>query len=374
MKYNDLQTKILTEFTGILFSGLKASYKPAADHLDKLYFATDTHELLVNGTSYSGGVSAISIEGTTLKITMVDGSSKTVDLAEILKYKSALADDIATVNALGGIPAGTTVAQLKNKTFSQLFDELIFPTVNPTFEAPTAFLSLRSISTTPTIQEVGTTGASVPVGASFTLGYNPGASFTMGYNPGAIKIAGVKKQNRGGDLKANESFIYINNAPANIKFPTEIPEGSIIYKYRAAYAQGPQPLDSKGNNYQAPLPAGTVDSPAVTINGVYPYFTNKDNNEAFAKLALTTSNTLSAVKFKAEGPNKHTFKIPAKYTLTKVELLNTLSGKYENYGIDKFTKTTENIEVQGKQVSYAVYTRNDAGFNGESTFNITFSK
>lgn len=363
MKYNDLQSKILTEFTGILFMGLKASYKPAADHLDKLYFATDTHELLVNGTSYSGGVSAVSIEGTTLKITMVDGSSRTVDLTEILKYKSALADNIATVHTLGGIPAGTTVAQLKNKTFSQLFDELIFPTVNPTFVNPTAYLSVRSIST-PIIQEVGTTGASVP----------NAASFNTGYDPGAIKIAGVKKQNRGGDLKSNESFIYINNDPANKEFPTEIPEGSIIYKYRAAYAQGPQPLDSKGNNYQTPLPAGTVDSSAVTINGVYPYFTNKDNNEAFAKLALTTSNTLSAVKFKAEGPNKHTFKLPVKYTLTKVELLNTLSGKYENYGIDKFTKTTENIEVQGKQVSYAVYTRNDAGFNGESTFNITFSK
>lgn len=363
MKYNNLQTKILTEFTGILFMGLKANYKPAADHLDKLYFATDTHELLVNGTSYSGGISAVSIEGTTLKITMVDGSNKTVDLAEILKYKSALADDIATVNALGGIPAGTTVAQLKNKTFSQIFDELIFPTVNPTFEAPTAFLSLKSTST-PIIQEVGTTGASVPVAASFNTGYNPGA----------IKIAGVRKQNRAGGLKSNESFIYINNTPANKEFPTEIPEGSITYKYRAAYAQGPQPLDSKGNNYQTPLPAGTVDSAAITINGVYPYFTNKDNNEAFAKLALTTSNTLSAVKFKAEGPNKHIFKIPAKYTLIKVELLNTLSGKYENYGTDKFTKTTENIKVQDKQVSYAVYTRNDSGFNGESTFNITFSK
>lgn len=363
MKYNDLETKILTEFTGLLFSGVKANYKPAIDHLDKLYFATDTHELLVNGTSYSGGIKAVSIEGTTLKITMIDGSSKTVDLAEILKYKSALSDDIATVNALGGIPAGTTVAQLKNKTFSQLFDELIFPTVNPTFEAPTASLSLKSTST-PIIQEVGTTGASVPVAASFNIGYNPGA----------IKIAGVKKQNRGGGLKSNESFIYINNAPANKEFPTEIPEGMIIYKYRAAYAQGPQPLDSKGNNYQTPLPAGTVDSADVTINGVYPYFTNKDNNVAFAKLPLTIYSTLSVVKFKAERPNKHTFKIPVKYTLTKVELLNTLSGKYENYGTDKFTKTTENIEVQGKQVEYAVYTRNDAGFNGESTFNITFSK
>lgn len=364
MKYNDLQSKILTEFTGILFSGVKANYKPVAEHLDKLYFTTDTHEVLVNGTSYSGGVSVVSIEGTTLKITMIDGSSKTVDLAEILKYKSALSNDIATVNALGGIPAGTTVAQLKNKTFSQLFDELIFPTVNPTFEAPTASLSLKSTSTTPIIQEVGTTGASVPVAASFNTGYNAGA----------IKIAGVKKQDRGGALNSAGSFIYINNISTNKIFPTEIPEGAITYKYRAAYQQGPQPLDSKGNNCQTPLHAGTVDSAAVTINGVYPYFTNKDNNDAFAKLALTTSNTLSAVKFKAESPKKHTFKLPVRYTLTKVELLNTLSGKYENYGIDKFTKTTENIEVQGKQVSYAVYTRNDAGFNGESTFNITFSK
>lgn len=364
MKYNDLQSKILTEFTGMLFMGLKASYKPAADHLDKLYFATDTHELLVNGTSYSGGVSAVSIEGTTLKITMVDSSSKTVDLAEILKYKSALADDIVTVNALGGIPAGTTVAQLKNKTFSQLFDELIFPTVNPTFEAPTALLSLRSTYTTPIVQEVGTTGASVPVAASFNAAYNPGA----------IKIAGVKKQNRGGALKTNESFIYINNAPASKEFPTEIPEGSIVYKYRAAYDQGPQPLDSKGNNYQTPLPAGTVDSAAVSITGVYPYFTNKDNSAAFTKLPLTIYNNLSVVKFKAEGPAKHAFKLPAKYTLTKVELLNTLSGKYEDYGVDKFTKTIETIEVQGKPVEYTVYTRNDAGFNGESTFNITFSR
>lgn len=364
MKYNDLQTKILTEFTGILFSGLKASYKPAVDHLDKLYFATDTHELLVNGTSYSGGINAVSIEGTTLKITMIDGSSKTVDLAEILKYKSALSDDIATVNALGGIPAGTTVAQLKNKTFSQLFDELIFPTINPTFENPTASLRLKSTSTTPTVQEVGTTGASVPVAASFNTEYNAGA----------IKIAGVKKQNRGGDLDSGSSFIYIDNKPTNKTFPTEIPEGVTMYKYRAAYQQGPQPLDSKGNNYQTPLPAGTVDSGAVTIYGVYPYFTNKDNNRAFTKLALSAYSTLSVVKFKPEGPNKHAFKIPAKYTLTDVELLNTLSGKYENYGTDKFTKTTENIEVQGKQVEYAVYTRNDAGFNGESTFNITFSK
>lgn len=364
MKYNGIVSKILDNFTGLLFTGLKSNYKPLAEHLDKLYFTTDTHELFVNGVSYSGGINHIELNGSILILQMIDGTSKQIDLGDLIKYKSRLSDDIATVNALGGIPAGTTVAQLKNKTFSQLFDELIFPTVNPTFDAPTASLSLKSTSTTPTIQEVGTTGASVPAVASFNTGYNPGA----------IKIAGVKKQDRGGALDSANSFIYINNTPTNKTFPTEIPEGSITYKYRAAYQRGPQPLDSKGNNYQTPLPAGTVDSGAVTINGVYPYYTNKDNISAFAKLGLTTSNTLSAIKFVAEGPAKHTFKIPAKYTLTKVELLNTLSGKYENYGVDKFTKTTENIKVQGKSISYAVYTRNDSGFNGESTFNITFTK
>lgn len=361
---DEILAALLAEFNGMFFRGVKSKYVAATTHKDKLYFATDTKELLLNDVSYGGGgVQEVALSGTKLVIQMTDGTSKEVELAELLKYKSALADDIATVEALGGIPAGTTVADLKKKTISQVLDELIFPTVYPTFQAPTASLSLKSTSTTPTLQEIGTTGASVPTAASFNTGFNQGK----------IMIAGVEKQKRAGALKSSESFIYIGD-PSNKTFPTEIPDGSITYKYRAAYEAGPQPLDSKGNNYQTPLAAGTVDSAAVTVTGVYPYFTNKANVAAFAKLPLTTSTTLSDLLFVAEGPNKHAFKIPAAYTLTKVEMLNTLSGKYEDFGVSKWTKTTENIEVQGKQVSYAVYTRNDSGFNGEATFKITFTK
>lgn len=362
---DEILAALLAEFNGMFFRGVKSKYVAATTHKDKLYFATDTKELLLNGVSYGGGgVQEVALSGTKLVIQMTDGTSKEVELADLLKYKSALADDIATVEALGGIPAGTTVADLKKKTISQVLDDLIFPTVNPTFQAPTASLSLKSTSTTPTLQEIGTTGASVPTAASFNTGFNQGK----------IMIAGVEKQKRAGALKSSESFIYINGDPSNKTFPTEIPNGSITYKYRAAHEAGPQPLDSKGNNYQTPLAAGTVDSAAVTVTGVYPYFTNKANVAAFAKLPLTTSTTLSDLLFVAEGPNKHAFKIPAAYTLTKVEMLNTLSGKYEDFGVSKWTKTTENIDVQGKQVSYAVYTRNDSGFNGEATFKITFTK
>lgn len=356
------------------YRGLHDSYDSDGVHVDCIYFSTDTHEILMNGTSYgfdkTGNklVEDVTYENNIFKIKYTDGSEdKTIDittaLSENVKYDSAMDDGLATVNDLGGIKKGTTAGDLKKKTLSQVFDDLLFPTVNPTFEAPTATLSLKSTSTTPTVQEVGSTGGSVPTQESFNTGFNKGA----------IKIAGTKKQDRSGELIAEESFIYIGS-PSVKEFPTEIVEGATTYRYRAAYSEGPQPLNSKGESYGSPLPKGTVDSSAVTINGVYPYYTNSASNSVFAKLTLTTNTTLSAVKFVAEGPSKHAFKLPAKYTLTKVELLNTLSGKYENYGTDKFTVTEENINVQGKQVNYKVYTRNDTGFNGESTFNITFSK
>ena len=371
---------VLAEFEGFFFRGAKANYDAAVTHKDKLYFATDTGEILMNGKAYVGGgvkdanlaTGTGTLEGQTiLRLTMQDGTTKDMGLeaalleSGLLQYKNTISSDIAMVDGVGGIPAGTTAGDLKGKTFSQLFEELLFPTVNPTFVAPTASLSLKSTSTTPTIQEVGTTGASVPTEESFNTSFNKGQ----------IKIGNTKQADRAGALNAENSFIYINGDTSDKEFPTEIPEGSITYKYRAAYAQGPQPKDSKGNNYGSPLPAGTVDSAAVTVNGVYPYFANKGDINTFVKLPLQTSNVISGLVLPAEaGGKKHAFKLPAKYTLTKVELLNTLSGKYEAYDISNFARTTENIQVQGKQVQYAVYTRNDSGNNGSVTMNITFTK
>lgn len=382
------------------FRGSKSSYDSASKHLDAVYFAQDTSEILMNGKVYGiDGTLAEKLKKSLVSVELSEnGSIKFVDASDDeytitiapatqsqaglmsaadktkldnidgelqanLKYTSDLDDNLATVEKHGGIPAGTKVSDLEKKTLSQIFDDILFPTVNPEFVAPSATLSLKSTSTTPTIQEVGATGASVPTAASFNTSFSKGS----------ITIAGVKKQDRSGELKPDDSFIYIGT-PTVTDFPTTIPEGSITYKYRAAYEAGPQPLDSKGSNYGSPLAAGSVDSAAVTINGVYPYYTNKDNVSAFAKLSLTTATTLSAIKFVAETASaKHAFKLPKKYTVSKIELLNTLSGKYETYSVSKFTVTEEQIQVQGQNVDYKVYTRND-GTNGESTFNITFSK
>ena len=278
-------------------------------------------------------------------------------------YDSAMDDSLATLSSLGGIPAGTTAAKLKEKTLSQVFDDLLFPTVQPTVSGPSASISFRGSFSS--VQEVGTTGSSVPTSSSFTTSFSKGS----------ISIGGKKKQDRSGD--ATTTIIYYGgNVNNTSNFPTVIPDESISYNCRISYEAGPTPLDSKGNpatNYTA-LPAGYVTSGTLAIYGVYPYFNNASDNSTFSKMSLTTSSSFSALKFKAEGPNKHAFKLPAKYKLIKTELLNTLSGKYESFPTSNWTVTTEDITVQGNTVSYKVYTRNDSGFNGESTYNITFSK
>lgn len=377
--------------------GTLATYKGlAAPDQFTIYFITDKPYIYYKGKRYGNEasdfelISGVELADNTLTVSYSNGSqSKSFTLQEATtekaglmsaadkakldkldeslennsKYNSAMDDNLATVQDHGGIKAGTTAAHLKTMNLSQVFDEILFPTIQPEAVAPSATLKLISTSVTPTIQEVGTTGSTVPTTSSFTTSFSKGS----------ITIAGTKKQDRSGE-KVSDS-IYVNGVASNTTLPTKIAEGSTTYTYRVNYNEGPTPLDSKGNSATSlsKLSAGHVDSAAVTVNGVYPYFANNSSNASFSKLALTTSTTIN-IKFVAEGPNKHAFKLPAKYTLTSVTMLNTLSGKYENFGTSKWTVSEEAITVQGASVPYKKYTRNDSGFSGDATFNVTFSK
>ena len=355
---------VLASFTGMFFRGVKANYKPEAEHEDKLYFATDTHELLVNGVSYGGGgIANVTLEGDTLKFVMTDGSTKQVSVAELLKYDSAMSDSLATVEDFGGIPAGTTVAQLKAKTYSQVLDDLIFPTVQPTKTEPTATLTLKSGFSNNGVYEVGAPAPADPT------------NFTKGYTLGQILIAGVKKQDYAGAPTAQ--VLYYGSSESQTELPTEIAEGAMKYNYKVTFAAGPQPLDSKGGNATSVTKyAGGSKTATATINGVYPLFATTANIATLTKQALTNGTQLT-FKAPSEGDGsagRHAFKIPAKYTLTKVEKLNTLSNQYEDVGVSYFgTVTTANETVQGKAVSYKTYKANGI-LGGEATYRITFSK
>lgn len=343
--------------------GTKANYNHTT-YADYIYFAEDTGEILMNNQSYGGGsiTNVEVVEGGSLKLTFSNGTSQTFNVADLLRYNSQLDGSITTVTDFGGIPAGTTAEALKTKTISQVLDDLIFPTVQPTIGSqPSASLLLKSGFANNGVYEVGAAAPQDP------------ANFTKGYSRGAINIAGVKKQDYAGDKTAE--VLYYGSSEGNTELPTEITEGAMKYNYKVTFAAGPQPLDSKGGNatsvakYNGGSKTGTA-----TINGVYPYYGSTGADNALVKLALTTATQVTFDAPAETAGGRHGFKLPAKYNVTKVEWYNTLGGNWVELPVANFTATTANETVQGKPVSYKTYRRNEAGLSGATQFKVTFTK
>lgn len=303
-------------------------------------------------------VTSITKEGDVL--TVVDADAANTELA--LKYASNMPDELTTPNAVGGVAKGLTAGSLKDKTYGQIIDMILFPELNPTVVAPSASISLKSPFTNNGIYEVGATAPTT-------------SDFTTGLNRGTGTVAGQTTKNRAGELIASESFVYYGGSPSNTTLPTVVALGSMKYNYHAAYKEGDVLVTSYGNKASSvtpnPLPKGAVNSSEVVIYGTYPYFCNgasaktgvSDVETVFpsapadgTKLPLQKwTDALIGAKFAPESETgvRLTFDFPATKNVTKVEFMNTVSGKWEVFGSDKYTiANTSNKTIQGASVVY----------------------
>ena len=280
----------------------------------------------------------------------VVGVVSTIQEVGETEYESAIADkELTTPSAVGGIAKGTKVSDLEGKTFAEMFDDLLFPTVNPTFTAPTASIAWKNYAT---VQEIGSAGPT-------------SANFTTGYNAGAITLNGTKQANRGGSHNTASSFIYVNGSASNKTLPSTVTLGSTTFKYRAAFNEGPQPKNNKGGNYDSPLAAGTVDSSQITLNGTYPWYATTATAGTLTKQALVSWNgTAGNMSTGSNGfeVQPHTvaapqmFKIPRQ--VSSIQIYNSFAGKWENDKVSNWKETTSSETINGNTRTYYTYTYN----------------
>jgi hypothetical protein len=230
-----------------------------------------------------------------------------------------------------------------------LFDGILFPTVNPTLTPPSASIAWSGYTST---QEVGATGPTAN-------------NFTTSYNAGAITLSGKKQNNRGGAQNIANSFIYVNGNAANRTLPSKVTLGNTTFKYRAAYAQGPQPKNNKGNNFDSPLAAGSVDSGAITLNGTYPWYASTQTAGVLTKQALIAWNaTDGAMQAGATGVGfevqPHTAAAPQKFKLprkaTSLQMYNTVAKAFETVALSDWDETTSQDTINGNTRTYYTYT------------------
>lgn len=378
-------------------------------------------------TSNAGVMSATDKVKVDKIVTDGDGNKYLTDNGN---YQELIEDTTETIKTTDAIPvAGGPLADLLNKAginsispdtsmqdlFVSLFTKELWPTnlvfkegtVSAAIAAPSFTLSntgLVEVGATVTIGKTTLSAATMSTTArtysGFTYGYSSSndntkdssnTTITVNASNAALNSVNytMKRTTNGSvenaaantnpaqvtlDSKTFKAIEGTNTVKVDITGPTANATFASMPVYYACSNLGKTSEEHKSVAKDTITKTSSTPSNSKTLNvtGVYPYYTNKDNITAFSKLALTTNKTLDVTFVAETASNKHAFKIPAKFNVTKITLLNTLSGKYEDYSVSRFSVTTETINVQGTNVQYKVYTRND-GTNGSSSFKITFA-
>ena len=256
---------------------------------------------------------------------------------------------------VGGVDAGDTFVQ--GTSYDDMWDALLNPTLYPTFTAPSASLSYSS----DTNYAVGATIAS--------------KTATVGYNAGAITLNGVKQNDRGG--AATEYAISTSGADTeysdsdassgsfNVPALTRTTKGSIVITATVSYAQGAQPLDSKGNNYDSPLPAGSVNT-TKTINFILPYY--------YGKSATTTVSDFTGLTSDVKAKGNKTYK----FTTSNEHMVFAYDSSYGNLtsildpnGFEVISGWTKNTLTVGG-FSYFVYVADSATTDTNASFTFKY--
>lgn len=245
-----------------------------------------------------------------------------------------LEDDLTTSVAVGGIKSGTTYEE--GTSLETLFRDMLNPVANPTLTNPSATLSATGAK----LLETGAT-----LSTTFTIAFNRGsinpAYGTSGYRSGVAS-----------------SYTFDGDTGSATSFPRTITSAKTSYQGSVAYETGEQPKNSVGGNYSTPLPAGSVNTNTITYEFVNALWANTASIATIAKLALVSKSTkLKQFDFPAQTvANPEVFDVPATWTITAVEVLNTLSNQWEDCSAEFAITDTTHDDAGGVSTAYKRYT------------------
>jgi len=273
-------------------------------------------------------------------------------------YDTSLDPSLAMPATVGGIQIGTTVDELRGDTLIKMWDDLLFPTVNPTYIVPYNSFSDDQ-------------GPYEEIGDSIDI------VFTAGFNRGQILVSGNFQNYRSG---LPNTYTYTGTGIAGAVSSTSLSDSSTLTGYTVligpqtwtntvSFDEGTQPFDNKGNPYDSSLAAGTTSSKSVSFEGIYPiYATISDIADPDEKLTPLNYSMLSGnninISFPAEsGGNKQSFDVaqawegaPTNRPLLGVEQYDSNFDVWNALSFLSFTKTS----TTHGPVSYWRYTYNGA--------------
>lgn len=248
-----------------------------------------------------------------------------------------LSADMTVVKAVGGISVGTTYEA--GTSLEEILRDMLSPVLYPTLTNPSA--------------TIAATGAKL-----LETGSSLNTTITVTFNRGSINPAYGTSGKRSG--VATDYALNGGTAQAGNTFNVTVTSAQLTYQATVNYEAGEQPKDSAGNNYSTPLPAGSVNTNTITYEFVDAMYANTSSAGTMTKQALISKSTgtkqFALPATTAEYPEQ--IDVPGSWTVSKIEVLNTLSGKWEDATSQFTVTTTSHDDAAGSPVSYNRYTCN----------------
>ena len=260
---------------------------------------------------------------------------------------------------VGGIVAGDI---LTGKTYTDLFEELLVPTLFPMIVAPSgtmtryispnALYEINEVLTIEFEQDFNRGSITPPYG---TNGYRSGVPLGYYYNGAGLPL--IVPSSAMSDAQVISNYHVLN--------------GINSWNGHVEYSAGQQPKDSKGNNYNSPLPQGVTSVQYCTLEGVYPVFANTVliNNQTQQPLVSMLNGNNFVYSLVAETLGfKQRFEMAQSWLTARpivgIQTFNTVSNAWEYQGgtagtsLTYWTQTSVVISVQGNNVNYKIFTYN----------------
>lgn len=261
--------------------------------------------------------------------------------SEDLEIGATIKSDLNTTVTVGGCESGSEY--LQGTELEAIVRDILSPTLYPRLTNPSASMS----ATGDKLLECGSTLDTV-VTVSFNRGVINPAYGTSGYRSGSADTYSLN----GGEPQASNSFFYT------------VDESHKTLQSVVTYLEGEQPKDSNGDDYDEPLPAGSVTSTPINYEFVNAFWSNTASIGTIAKNALVSYSAKSKeFSFPTQtAVNPEVFDVPGELTITAIETLNPLSGKWENVSREFNTSHTVHQNAASDDVTYTRYTDN-RGYN-----------
>lgn len=180
---------------------------------------------------------------------------------------------------VGGIEAGTSYPI--DTPLEDIISNLLEPTLYPTLTDPSASITYGANQ----YYAVGSTVNAMTATVALNRGSINPAYGTSGYRSGVA--TGYAIATVGADTEYTDSSE--SSGAFSVPTLTRATKGTIVLTGTASYAAGEQPKDSKGNDYESPLAAGSK-SASKTLTFIQPYYYGASNTSTISDFTGLTAN------------------------------------------------------------------------------------